>query len=103
VAPVAKQWLNKHYKNGKLKTPVKTSNRTESTAVYPWTPSVPAQLAQHTANRTSVKPLDLMSQAPAFTTVYLPNPKIQPPTSAFAMNALASPYPSLPVFQRGAS
>jgi hypothetical protein len=102
VAPSAKKWLSKRYKND---GPVATKQEAEP--VTPHQPPtflasgpVPVFQAANPVQAGAVPQqpaLNLVSQAPqmpqpAFAPVYLPNPKMQPPASAFAVNALASPY-----------
>lgn len=89
VAPSAKKWLGKHYKNDGPKSIKKDKPATPAMSFPPsgfavWAPMPPPQL--NMVSPSFPPPL------PPFSPVYLPNPKMQPPASAFAMNALAAPY-----------
>jgi hypothetical protein len=107
VAPSAKKWLSKRYKNDgppanaqKEAAPVAPHQPPTFLASGSVAPFPPVNAPVNTPVATpALQPagLNLVSPAPqlptpAFAPVYLPNPKMQPPASAFAVNALASPY-----------
>jgi hypothetical protein len=115
VAPAAKNWLSKRFKDGgptaaqKKEADASTGQTAENVPPKPLTflsaaptfptgpvgtvttPNVGVQAVNSSQPGTLGAP-QVNGQAPVFSPGYLPNPKIQSPGNGFAVNALASPY-----------
>jgi hypothetical protein len=103
VAPTTKKWLNKKFQPLPVKavqpalpsaTPgaVNAAQNLNAVSVTPSPvalPQTPANAFNFFANNAALPP-----NPPPIAPVYLPNPKMQPPATAFSANTLPMPYTS---------